>query len=70
MLHKLTNAYALGLFQRVPIIIPLLLSRVVWEHGEKVKHHTIVKQFARKSPGSSFSTALEVSMGLMWSVFV
>ncbi len=43
MLHKLTNAHALGLFQHVRDIVPLLLSRIVWEFGEEVEHHGLVK---------------------------
>jgi hypothetical protein len=38
MLHKLTNADALGLLEHVCDVVPLLLSRIVGEHGEKVGH--------------------------------
>ena len=33
-LHKLTNADALGFLQHVRDVVPLLLSRVVGEHGD------------------------------------
>ncbi len=36
-LHKLTNADALGFLQHVCDVVPLLLCRVVGEHGEKVE---------------------------------
>jgi hypothetical protein len=42
-LHKLTNADALGFLQNVRDVVPLLLSRVVGEHGEKVEGHTVFK---------------------------
>ena len=43
-LYKLKKAYALGLFQHICDVVPLLLSRIIWEHGEKVEHHAIVKR--------------------------
>jgi hypothetical protein len=42
-LYKLTNADALGLLQHIRDVVPLLLCRVVGEHGEKVEHHTVIK---------------------------
>jgi hypothetical protein len=48
-LHKLTNADALGFLQHVHDIVPLLLSRAIGEHGEKVEHHTVFER--RESPG-------------------
>ncbi len=43
MLHKLTNADLVGLHEHIRDIVPLLLSRIVGEHSEKVKQHTIIE---------------------------
>ncbi len=41
MLHKLTDADALGFLQHVCDVVPFLLCRVVGEHSEKVECHTV-----------------------------
>ncbi len=51
MLHKLTNADAMGFLQHVPDVVPLLLSHAIGEHGEKVEHHAVLLRLAQKSPG-------------------
>jgi hypothetical protein len=43
MLHKLTYTDVLGLLEHVHDVVPLLLSRVVGKHGEKVEHHKVIK---------------------------
>ncbi len=42
-LHKLMYTDVLGLLEYVCNVVPLLLSRVVRKHDEKVKHHTVIK---------------------------
>jgi hypothetical protein len=52
MLHKLTNADALGFLQYIcDVPQPLLLSRAIGEHSEKVELHAVLKRLAQKSPG-------------------
>jgi hypothetical protein len=46
MLHKLMYADMLGLLEHNCDVVLLLLSCIVGEHGEKVGHHTIIKQLA------------------------
>jgi hypothetical protein len=46
MLHKLTNADVLGFLQHVRDVVPLLLCRVVGEHGEKVEPDTVLERLA------------------------
>ncbi len=46
MLHKLTNADALGFLQHVRDLVPLLLCLIVGEHGEKVEHDTVFERLA------------------------
>ncbi len=41
-LYKLTYANPLGLLEHVRKVVLFLLSRVVWEHGEKVEHDAVV----------------------------
>ncbi len=41
MLHKLMNADALWFLQHVRDVVPLVLSRIIGELGEKVEHHTV-----------------------------
>jgi hypothetical protein len=43
-LHKLMNAEALGFLQHVCDVVPLLLSPVVGEHGEKVERDTVFER--------------------------
>ena len=59
-LHNLTNADALGFLQHVRDVVPLLLSRVVREHGEKVECHTVFELLAQHSPGPFPGQPLEV----------
>ncbi len=42
--YKLTYVVALWLLKFICDVVLFLLSRVDWKRGEKVKHHTIVKQ--------------------------
>jgi hypothetical protein len=42
MLHKLTHDDVLGFLEHVCDVVPLLLSHVVGEHGEKVEHHAVI----------------------------
>ena len=63
-LHKLTNADALGFLQHVRDVVPLLLSRVVGEHGEKVEHDAVLERLTRHSPGALAVKPLEVLVGV------
>jgi hypothetical protein len=72
MLHKLTNADALGFLQHVCDIVPLLLrlSRAIGEHGEKVEHHTVLERLERHSPGPFPGQPLEVCVGVGSGLFL
>ncbi len=63
-LQKLTNADMLGFLQHVCDIVPLLLCRVVGEHGEKVEDDTVFERLARHSPGPFSGQPLEFSAGV------
>jgi hypothetical protein len=43
MLYKPTNANMLGLLEHVHDVVPLLLSSIIGEHGEKVDYCTVIK---------------------------
>ena len=57
------------LTQHVRDVVPLLLSRVVGEHGEKVEHDTAFERHARHSPGpfpgKPLEVLVEISLGLL-----
>jgi hypothetical protein len=42
-LYKLRNADLLGLLEHIRDIVPLLLSHIVGEYGEKVEYHAVIK---------------------------
>ncbi len=46
MLHKLSNADALGFLHHVCDVVPLLLSRAIGEHGENVEHYAVIERLA------------------------
>ncbi len=43
MLYKLIYANPLGLLEHVGKVLLFLLSHVVWKHGEKVEHYTVIE---------------------------
>jgi hypothetical protein len=43
MLHELTHAVARIILEHVCDVVPLLLSRVVGKHSEKVEHHAVIE---------------------------
>jgi hypothetical protein len=42
-LHKLTHTNTLGFLEHVRKVVLFLLCRIVGKHGEKVKHHAVIK---------------------------
>ncbi len=43
MLHKLGFTDALGFLEHLCDVVPLLLSHIVGNFGEKVEHHAVIK---------------------------
>jgi hypothetical protein len=58
MLHKLMHADTLGFLEDICDVLPLLLSRVVGEHGEKMEFPAVVECLAQISPRSFPGNAL------------
>ncbi len=62
--YKLMHVDVLWFLKYIRNVVLFLLSRVDQKHGEKVKHHAIVKRLTRHSPWAFQSVTLKVDVGV------
>jgi hypothetical protein len=68
--YKLTHLDALGLLKYVRDIVLFLLSCIDGKRSEKVKHHAIVEQLARRSPWAFQGDTLKVDLWVTFCLLV